>query len=130
MSTVVCDAWIPLRIRVRKSAMGSVIDMWLPARLRHAGDVAVVREVAQADPAQAELAVHAARAPALATPGVLTGLVLAAARLAHALGGLRHLAVLGRVGVFGIGPTHPGLFRGLGAAGGLRVGLDLGRMAR
>src|SRR3954451_24856332 len=99
MSTVSWAAWIPLRIRVRKSAMGSVMDIWLPAALRHARDVAVVGEVAQADPAEAELAVHAARAPALAASGVLTGLVLAAARLAHALGGLGHLAVLGRVGV-------------------------------
>src|SRR3954467_2399070 len=85
MSTVSWAAWIPLRIRVRKSAMGSVMDMGLPAALRHPGDVAVVCEIAQADPAQAELAVHAARAPALAAPGVLTGLELAAACLAHAL---------------------------------------------
>src|SRR6476620_6277698 len=90
MSTVSWAAWIPLRIRVRKSAMGSVIDMSLPARLRHAGDVAVVRERPQADPAQAELAEHAARAAALAASRVLTGLVLAAARLAHALRGLGH----------------------------------------
>ena len=51
--------------------MGSVIDMRLPARLRHARDVAVVGELAQADPADAELAVHAARPAALAAPGVL-----------------------------------------------------------
>src|SRR3954453_1843598 len=85
MSTVSWAAVIALRIRVRKSAMGSVSDMRLPAALRHAGDEAVVGEAAQADPAEAELAVHAARAPALAAPGVLTGLELAAARLAHGL---------------------------------------------
>src|SRR3954470_10119218 len=85
MSTVEWAAWIPLRIRVRKSAMGSVIDMRLPAALRHPRDVAVVGELAQADPADAELAVHAARAPALAAPGVLTGLVLVRARLTDAL---------------------------------------------
>src|SRR3954469_21249254 len=89
-STVSCAAVMPLRIRVRKSAMGSVIDMRLPARLRHAGDVAVVRELAQADPAQAELAVDGARAPAAAAAGVLAGLVLGGALLAHPLGGLRH----------------------------------------
>src|SRR3954462_11635953 len=115
MSTVSWAAWIPLRMRVRKSAMGSVMDMrGLPAALRHPRDVAVVGELAQADPADAELAVNTARAPALAAPGVLTGLVLAAARLAHALGGLGHLAVLGRVGVVAAGT---GLLGSLGAAG-------------
>src|SRR6476469_6098657 len=97
ISTSSLAAMMPLRIRVRKSAMGSVIDMRLPTALRHAGDVAVVREVAQADPAQAELAVHGARTPALATAGVLAGLELAAACLAHALGRLGHLGLLGRV---------------------------------
>src|SRR3954452_22136366 len=86
MSTVSWAAWIPLRMRVRKSAMGSVMDMrGLPAALRHPGDVAVVGELAQADPADAELAIDAARAPALAAPGVLTGLVLVRARLTDAL---------------------------------------------
>src|SRR4051794_35312283 len=92
VSTVSWAAWMPLRIRVRKSAMGSVIDMALPARLRHARDVAVVGQLAQADPADAELAVDGAGPAALAAPGVLAGLVLAAARLAHALGRLGHQA--------------------------------------
>src|SRR5436305_319920 len=92
MSTVSWAAWIPLRIRVRKSAMGSVIDMRLPAALGHPGDVAVVGELAQADPADAELAIHRARPAALAAPGVLTGLVLASACLAHALRRLCHQA--------------------------------------
>src|SRR5947209_6539886 len=91
ISTVVCDAWIALRIRVRKSATGSVIDIARsPTRLRHAGDVAVVRELAQADPADAELAEHRARPAAAAAAAVLAGLVLRAARLAHALGRLGH----------------------------------------
>src|SRR6266550_2487160 len=64
ITTVSCAAWIPLRIRVRKSATGSVIDMRSPARLRHAGDEALVGQLAQADPAEAELAVHGARAAA------------------------------------------------------------------
>src|SRR2546423_6656101 len=64
ITTVSWAAWIPLRIRVRKSATGSVIDMRSPARLRHAGDEALVGQLAQADPAQAELAVHGARAAA------------------------------------------------------------------
>src|SRR4051794_4753541 len=89
-STVSWAAVMPLRMRVRKSAMGSVIDMRSPARLRHARDHPVVRELAQADPAQAELAVDGTRAAAAAAPGVLAGLVLGGALLAHPLGGLRH----------------------------------------
>src|SRR3954470_2056881 len=97
-STTSCCAWIALRIRVRKSAMGSVMDMRrlpLPARLGHAGDVAVVRELAQADAAHAELAVHGARAPAAAAAAVLARLVLGSALLADDLRGLGHgLALL------------------------------------
>src|SRR3954454_21228995 len=73
-------ATAPLRRRVRKSATGSVIDMALPARLRHAGDVAVVRELAQADAAEPELAEHGARAAAAAAPRVLPGLELGGGR--------------------------------------------------
>src|SRR3954467_15538563 len=91
ISTVSCDAWMALRTRVRKSATGSVIDMRLPAALRHARDVAVVRELAQADPAQAELAEDGPRAAAAAAARVLAGLVLGGARLADALGDLGHL---------------------------------------
>ena len=47
----------------------------LPARLGHAGDVALVRELAQADPAQAELAVDGAR-PAAACDSACTPRVL------------------------------------------------------
>src|SRR3954469_22248653 len=85
MSTVSLLACAPLRSRVRKSATGSVIDMRSPARLRHAGDVALVRELAQADPAQAELAEHGAGAAAAPAARVLPGLVLGRARLAHPL---------------------------------------------
>src|SRR5215210_7144947 len=67
---------MPLRMRVRKSAIGSVIDMRSPTRLGHAGDHAVVRELAQAQPADAELAVHGARATATATTRVRACLVL------------------------------------------------------
>src|SRR4028118_2177011 len=82
-------ARMALRMRVRKSATGSVIDIAdLPGALRHARDVAVVGHVAQADPADAELAVHGTRPAAAAAPGVLAGLVLGAACLAHALGRL------------------------------------------
>src|ERR671931_109618 len=90
MSTSSCAALMPLRTRVRKSATGSVMDMRLPAALRHPGDVAVVRELAQADAAHAELLVDRAGAAAAAAAGVLPGLELRGARLAHALGRLGH----------------------------------------
>src|SRR3954471_1565820 len=85
MSTVSWSADRPLRMRVRRSAIGSVIDIGLPARLRHAGDVALVRHLPQADPAQAELAeVRAGTSAALAAV-VLPGLVLLRALLAPPL---------------------------------------------
>jgi hypothetical protein len=43
----------------------------LPRTLCHAGDVALVRELAQADAADPELAVDGAGAPAAVAPGVL-----------------------------------------------------------
>src|ERR1700712_3114451 len=83
--TVSWAAMIPLRMRVRKSAIGSVIDMGLPARLRHAGDEALVGELAQADAADAELPVHRARTTAAAAARVRAGLVLRHALGAHDL---------------------------------------------
>src|SRR5829696_1199714 len=90
ISTVSWAAMIPLRIRVRKSAMGSVMLMPLPARLGHARDVALVRHLPQADAAQAELLVDGARTAALAAARVRPGLVLRRARRTHDLGGLCH----------------------------------------
>src|ERR1700742_2144754 len=80
ITTVSWDVMIPLRIRVRKAAMGSVIDMALPARLRHARDVAVVGEPAQAHAAQANLAVHGGGPAAAAAARVGARLVLRRAR--------------------------------------------------
>src|SRR6266545_7103352 len=90
ISTSSLAAMMPLQIRVRKSAMGSVIDMRLPTALRHAGDVALVRELAQADSAQAELAVHGTRAAAAAAARMGPGLVLRRAVRADDLGCLSH----------------------------------------
>src|SRR3954465_8745835 len=90
MITVSWAAWMPLRIRVRKSAMGSVIDMRSPARLRHAGDEALMRELAQADPAQAELPVHGARTTAAPTARVRPRRVLRRPLLAGDLALLGH----------------------------------------
>src|SRR5947209_7838423 len=84
--------WAPaaLRSRVRKSAIGSVIDMRSPAALRHAGDVAIVGELAQADAAQAEALVHRPRAAAAAAARVTPGLELGRPLLADPLRRLSH----------------------------------------
>src|SRR3954469_20806793 len=84
-------AMIPLRMRVRKSAIGSVIDMRSPARLRHAGDEALVRELAQADAAQPELAVDRTRAPTAPAAAVRPRGVLGRAVGPHDHGCLGHL---------------------------------------
>src|SRR5918997_7209934 len=101
MSTVSWAAWIALRIRVRKSAMGSVLALTvfsrsgpLPRRLGHARDEAVVGHLAQADPAQAELAIHGAGPAATAATAVLPGLELRRPRLADPLRRLGHLIAL------------------------------------
>src|SRR5580704_14660303 len=101
-STVSCAAWIALRTRVRKSAIGSVIDMFscalgswlswrqLPGGLRHPGDLTVVGEVAKADAAHAELLVNRARPAATGAASICTCLELRGPRLLDALRGLGH----------------------------------------
>src|SRR3954464_3727778 len=90
-STSSWAAVMPLRIRVRKSAMGSVMLMRAsPTRLRHAGDEALMRQLAQAYAAEPELAVHRARAPAAPAPAVRPRRVFRGARRAHLLGCLGH----------------------------------------
>src|SRR5690242_16055133 len=101
ITTSSCAAWMPLRMRVRKSAMGSVIDMALPARLRHAGDEALMRKLAQADAAQPELAVDRARAPATPAAAVRPRGVLRLAVGPHDHGCLCHLLLFMRR------PAHP-----------------------
>src|SRR4051812_44782699 len=73
-------ATLPLRMRVSMSAIGSVI-MASPTRLRHAGNLAGVHHLAEADPAQAELAVDGARAAAALATGVRPHLELRLALL-------------------------------------------------
>src|SRR3954447_13263566 len=87
ITTSSCPACSPLRIRVRKSAIGSVIDIALdlPARLLDAGDQALVRDLAQTDAAEPELAEVRARAPAPLAAVVLARLVLRRARLLYTL---------------------------------------------
>src|SRR5690348_17202880 len=62
-------ARIPLRMRARKSAIGSVIDIFdisssLPARLDDARDVAAQRELAEAEATHLELTEVGTRAAA------------------------------------------------------------------
>ena len=66
MRTSSCIATLALRIRVSMSAMGSVMvisaSLPSPAGLGHARDLAGMGELAQADAAETELAVHRTRA--------------------------------------------------------------------
>jgi hypothetical protein len=55
----------------------------LPAGLGHTGDHSLVCELAQADPADAELAEHGPRTAATAAPGVGPGLVAGRPRGLH-----------------------------------------------
>src|SRR5947209_20518456 len=76
------NATLPFRMRVNMSAIGSVIMMRSPTRLRDARDLAGVHHLAKAHAAQAELAVDRSRPAAPAAARVRPHLVL---RLAHRL---------------------------------------------
>src|SRR6188474_1220429 len=90
------DAWsalLALRMRVSMSAIGSVSTSLLsslPGALRHARDRALVRELAQADAADAELLEHGARAAAALAARVVPRLELVRALLLDDQGLLRH----------------------------------------
>src|SRR3712207_9211094 len=76
ITTVSCFAMCALRRRVRKSAIGSLTAISLPTRFRNAGDLALVGQLPQADPAQAELPVVAVRPATPLAPVVLPDLEL------------------------------------------------------
>src|SRR3954447_1931364 len=81
-------------MRLSMSAIGSVsIPCLLPARLRHARNHALVRQLAQADPAEAELLEHGARAPAAVAPRVIPHLELLRLLLLHNERLPRHLLI-------------------------------------
>src|SRR4051794_19386752 len=84
-----CNALFALRMRVSMSAIGSV-SIGSPARFRHARDRALVREVAQADAAEPELAEHGTRPAAAVAAGVRAHLVLLRALLLDDERSLRH----------------------------------------
>src|SRR4051795_2160955 len=89
-----CNALFALRMRLSMSAFGSVsIPSLLPARLRHARNHALVRQLAQADPAEAELLEHGARAPAAVAPRVIPHLELLRLLLLHYERLPRHLLI-------------------------------------
>src|SRR5215217_2913347 len=85
MLTCSCIATLALRMRVSMSAIGSVIVIGValpsPARLRDAGDLTGVGHLTQANAAQPERAIHAARPAAPTTPRVRAHLVLGLALL-------------------------------------------------
>src|SRR5712691_4132551 len=60
-STFSCSARLALRMRVRKSATGSLLILASPARLDHARHLALERQLPEAQPTQFELAQVAAR---------------------------------------------------------------------
>src|SRR5262245_22763909 len=78
MSTFSCSARLALRMRVRRSAMGSLIDMSgsSPARLDHPGHLALEGELPEAEAAELELSDEAARTPAQLAAVVHARLVL------------------------------------------------------
>src|SRR5437867_1458462 len=55
---------LALRIRASMSAIGSVMVMGSPRRLRHAGDLSLVRELTETDATERESLEHGALAPA------------------------------------------------------------------
>src|SRR6266511_5461832 len=94
ISTFSCSALLALRMRVSMSAIGSVsIVPRLPARLRHARDRALMRELAQANPTEPELLEHRARPAAPVAPRVRAHLVLLGPLLLDDERCLRHCLV-------------------------------------
>src|SRR3954469_3720377 len=87
MSTAGRSIRLAFRIRVSMSARGSVIMVAAsPTRLFDAGDQPVARHIAEADPADAELAVHRPR-PAAQLAAALDADLLARRHL-HLVGSL------------------------------------------
>src|SRR5690242_14647271 len=93
ISTRSCNALFALRMRASMSATGSV-NIGLPTALCHARDHALVREGAQADPAEAELAEDRTRTAAAAAPRVVPHLVLLRTLLLDAKRSLCHALLL------------------------------------
>src|SRR5262245_57542868 len=93
MSTFSCSARLALRMRVRRSAIGS-LRMALPARLHDARDLTLERQLAEAKPAQLELPEVAARPPAQLAPVIGARLELRLTLRLHDERGLGHAELL------------------------------------
>src|SRR3954454_5844258 len=90
IDAVSCIALLALRMRVSMSATGSVsISVLLPRALTHVGDDALVGELAQAEPAEADLLSRRPREAALVAARVVAALVLRRPRLLDDQGLLR-----------------------------------------
>src|SRR5204863_183955 len=76
-----------------------------PRALGHSGDEALVGQLAQADPADAELAVDSPRPAAAPAAGVAAGLDLGPAPLAHDLGRLGHWLLYWSLDCSGVSPS-------------------------
>src|SRR5215210_1237091 len=114
ISTVSCLAMCALRIRVKKSAMGSFTAIRLPTRFHDARDLPLVRQLSQADPAQPELPVVPVRPAAPLAPVVLPDLELLRLLLLYQQGFSRHKTLLARPERHTQHPKElPGLFVGL-----------------
>src|SRR3990170_247582 len=93
ITTVSCRAIPALRMRVKKSAMGSLTLITLPTRLHYTGDLPLVRQLSQADPAQTELPVIAVRPATPLAPVVLPDLELLRLPLLHQQRFSRHRSI-------------------------------------
>src|SRR3954447_7886312 len=91
LSPLSCRALLAVGRRVSMSATGSVsISSLLPRAFRHAGDHALVGELAQADAAEPELLEHGTRTAAAIAARVVAHLELRGAGGLHPQGLLRH----------------------------------------
>src|SRR5437764_12986712 len=83
-------AWVPLRMRVRRSAIGSVIMRRSPARFGQAGDLSLAAEVPETQPTHPEAPVERPRAPAERAAVVRADLELRRPRGLHHQASLCH----------------------------------------
>src|SRR5262249_38135957 len=93
MSTFSCSARLALRMRVSRSAIGS-LRMALPARLHDARDLALERQLAETEPTHLELPEVAARPAAQLAPRVGARLELRLTLRLHDERGLGHTKLL------------------------------------
>src|SRR5262245_61598195 len=91
-STRVCLADTPLRRRASMSEMGSVISLFLPGALDHAGHAAFERQLAEAQTAHVELAHERARPTAQLAAIAVADLVLQRLRFFGYLCRRRHIS--------------------------------------